>query len=129
MDAQRTNTAAWLVKDFADGWIPFYSQAAAEREAEGAGNAIAPVSITLTDERGLGREFRVDGPKGYVRFSLHTGLRLQSFGGETWPFAYPELFEPRNQWGEPITDPEAIKHLNLASPSWGYYVRNEIKLP
>jgi len=34
---------AWRVKDFADGWILFHSEAEALREAEGAGNLVQPL--------------------------------------------------------------------------------------
>lgn len=39
---------AWRVKDFADGWILFHTEAEARREAEGAGNLVQPL---YTDNR------------------------------------------------------------------------------
>ena len=48
----RGSPAAWRVKDFADGWILCATEAAARREADGAGNLVQPLyaSPNLVDE-------------------------------------------------------------------------------
>ena len=58
---------AWRVKDFADGWILFHTEAGARREAEGAGNLVQPLYASPIREPEISRTALIETMRQHIK--------------------------------------------------------------